>query len=174
MNKQTQLNRKIQVALTTITDQISANRRFLRKYRRRQMASHWLKMLAIVVGLTGVGGMFAYFNPVVQLVAQILTAVGMVVLSATLLLSNDRQTAGRVARAELADQTLWLLKDQLTDLAIIVEFADPETADWTQMDEKYHLLKNDMYRIGLQVPVTALDGKPVEAEKIVPTEEDQQ
>ena len=42
------------------------------------------------------------------------------------------------------------------------------------MDEKYHLLKNDMYRIGLQVPVTALDGKPVEAEKIVPTEEDQQ
>ena len=115
MNKQTQLNRKIQVALTTITDQISANRRFLRKHRRRQMASHWLKMLAIVVGLTGVVGMFAY-----------------------------------------------------------LEFADPETADWTQMDEKYHLLKNDMYRIGLQVPVTALDGKPVEAEKIVPTEEDQQ
>ena len=174
MNKPAQLNRKIQVALITVTDQISANHRLLQKYRRRQMASHWLKMLAIVVGLTGVAGTFAYFNPVVQLVAQILTAVGMVVLSATLLLSNDRQTAGRLAQAELAAQTLWLLKDQLTDLAIVVEFADPETANWTQIDEKYHLLKNDMYRIGLQVPATALDGKPVEAEKIVPTEEDQQ
>ena len=165
MNKQTQLNRKIQVALTTITDQISANRRLLRKYRRRQMASHWLKMLAIVVGLTGVAGTFA---------AQILTAAGMVVLSATLLLSNDRQTAGHLARAELADQTLWLLKDQLTDLAIIVEFADPEMTSWTQLDAKYRLLKEDMYRVGLQVPATALDGKSVEAEKIVPTEEDQQ
>ena len=174
MNKPAQLNRKIQVALITVTDQISANHRLLQNYRRRQMASHWLKMLAIVVGLTGVAGTFAYFNPVVQLVAQILTAVGMVVLSATLLLSNDRQTAGRLAQAELAAQTLWLLKDQLTDLAIVVEFADPETANWTQIDEKYHLLKNDMYRIGLQVPATALDGKPVEAEKIVPTEEDQQ
>ena len=174
MNKQTQLNRKIQVALTTITGQISANHRLLRKYRRRQMASHWLKMLAIVVGLTGVAGTFAYFNPVVQLVAQILTAAGMVVLSATLLLSNDRQTAGHLARAELADQTLWLLKDQLTDLAIIVEFADPEMTSWTQLDAKYRLLKEDMYRVGLQVPATALDGKSVEAEKIVPTEEDQQ
>ena len=174
MNKQEQLTHKIQAALTTVTDQISANRRLLRKQRRRQMASHWLKMLAIVVGLTGVVGLFAYFSPVVQLVAQILTAVGMVVLSATLLLSNDRQTAGWLVQAELAAQTLWLLKDQLTDLAITVEFADPEATNWAQLDEKYHLLKDGMYRIGLQVPVAALDEKPAETGKIGAAEEDQQ
>lgn len=122
---------------------LTANKYWLGRLHGQQVALTWLETIAILVGLSGVVALFAGQSFVVTLVARIVTATGLVLLSACTLVTNKMQRPGISTRLEIANKSLWQLRADLTDLMFELKFSlddgsrtDREQAVYARLQDK--------------------------------------
>lgn len=153
-NQAKSLNSQVNIRLT-------ANKYWLGRLHGQLIALTWLETIAILVGLSGVAALFAGQSFIVTLVARILTATGLVLLSACTLVTNKMQKPGISTRLEIANKSLWQLRADLIDLMFELKFSLDDDSRTDREQAIYARLQDRVKKVfrNQPVPTARLEAK---------------